>query len=534
MQPRNGRTGQASLTQTLGTDQSGMALIYATVLLPVVIGFALLAVDVGRFTTLNSSLQHGADALALAGAAELDGRPDAIQRAEGAMQAFITSNTALFTSSAAELDYDSVKTCYLQTLPASDDIQINHADCLSKIDPDMAMLAKYLQVIVDPKTYNTIFPATFVGAVSNSVNTDAEAVAGFQAAVCDFTPMFICNPYEEVGNTNIADATELMRHFDRENYPDRIGRLINMKQTGGNSAQYFPGNFGFLIPQGGDANPGANTLREQVGMANPPACFVADGVELRTGAITSVRFGFNTRFDLYEGPMNGKKSDESFRPAMNVRKGVANDTGNPCNPSEGDGSSDPDFSKLPRDNCFAAGNCTEMNGRMGDGNWNRADYWKRAHQNAAWPNDLPANASRYDVYKYELEKLDALVKQDSNGTPAGGEVGYPKCWNGDSSKLSNTPDRRIFHAAILNCRALNASAAYGPITGGSGKKLPVVAFGRFFLTEPVLSASASSDGKDKQRGNQTVSDGDIFAEMVGIDEPGNGDGVARDIVQLYR
>ena len=78
-----------------------------------------------------------------------------------------------------------------------------------------------------------LFPATFVGALSNSVSTQAEAVAGFQAAVCDFTPMFICNPYEAVGNMNVSESAELMKHFDRENYPDRIGRLIRMKQTGG-------------------------------------------------------------------------------------------------------------------------------------------------------------------------------------------------------------------------------------------------------------------------------------------------------------
>ena len=55
----------------LGGDQSGMALIYVTMSLPVIIGFGLLAIDVGRVTSLQSSLQHGADSLALAGAAEL-------------------------------------------------------------------------------------------------------------------------------------------------------------------------------------------------------------------------------------------------------------------------------------------------------------------------------------------------------------------------------------------------------------------------------------------------------------------------------
>ena len=49
-------------------DQSGIAVVYVAVALPVIIGFSLLAIDVGRLSTLQSSLQHGADALALAGA----------------------------------------------------------------------------------------------------------------------------------------------------------------------------------------------------------------------------------------------------------------------------------------------------------------------------------------------------------------------------------------------------------------------------------------------------------------------------------
>ena len=54
-----GRKGKIATPLPLRDDESGMALIYTTILLPVIVGFALLAVDVGRFTTLNSSLQHG-------------------------------------------------------------------------------------------------------------------------------------------------------------------------------------------------------------------------------------------------------------------------------------------------------------------------------------------------------------------------------------------------------------------------------------------------------------------------------------------
>ena len=77
-------------------DNSGIAVIYVAVALPVIIGFSLLAIDVGRLSTLQSSLQHGADALALAGAGELDRSPNAITRANKAITNLVTTNQSLF------------------------------------------------------------------------------------------------------------------------------------------------------------------------------------------------------------------------------------------------------------------------------------------------------------------------------------------------------------------------------------------------------------------------------------------------------
>lgn len=509
-------------------DRSAAALIYVTITLPVLIGFGLLAVDFGRLTTLQSTLQHGADALALAGAAELDRRPDAIDRANRAITELITTNKSLFGTTLVTIKNTNgaVSFDYYATLPSSDAVLLTGALPKSSSTEREAssLTARYIEVRVTPVNFNTIFPASFLGG-TNSTSARASAVAGFDAAVCDFTPMFICNPYESATNTNISDSTELFRHFDRVNYPDRIGRLINMKQTGGSTAQYFPGNFGFLVPPGA-SNPGASTLREYVGMAVPPACFVANGVELRTGAIESIRFGFNVRFDMYDGPMNGNRNNPDYRPAQNVRKGMANDKdngqGSACNPDDAASAA---HSGLLRDTCFNSNSCPYMSGRMGDGVWDKATYWSEAHNGESLPGDISGTyVTRYDVYQYELADMANRVQNDSNSTPLGGEVGYPACYNGASGTVNNSPDRRIFHAAVLNCRALDTSVAYGPIQGGSSNMLPVLAFVKFFITEPV--------GGDKT--NTSAADGDVWAEMVGIDMPGQANSVARDIVQLYR
>jgi hypothetical protein len=202
----------------------------------VLIGFGLLAIDIGRLTTLQSTLHHGADALALAGGAELDRRPDAIVRANRAITNLITTNTSLFGTTVVTINSSSVTTRYFASIPASDATPMPSGAGLSAGVAADNMDARFVEVTVTPVAFNTIFPASFLGAF-NSTAATATAVAGFDAAVCDFTPMFMCNPYEASTNTDFLEATELYKHFDRTNYPDRIGRLINMKQTGGSSAQ---------------------------------------------------------------------------------------------------------------------------------------------------------------------------------------------------------------------------------------------------------------------------------------------------------
>src|SRR5947207_12277618 len=96
-------------------DRSAAALVYVTVALPVLIGFGLLAIDIGRLTTLQSTLQHGADALALAGGAELDRRPDAIARAKRAITNLISTNTSLFGTSVVTINMSSVGDDYFDS-----------------------------------------------------------------------------------------------------------------------------------------------------------------------------------------------------------------------------------------------------------------------------------------------------------------------------------------------------------------------------------------------------------------------------------
>ena len=100
-------------------------------------------------------------------------------------------------------------------------------------------------------------------------------------------------------------------------------------------------------------------------------------------------------------------------------------------------------------------------------------------------------------------------------TPVG-ENGNSKlgtCFGGSTSAINDTPDRRVVYFAVVNCIEL------GPLHGNSAGDLPVEAFVRGFLTEPVADAS---DGPE------------IYLEIEDIARPGGEDGVLHDIVQLYR
>ena len=76
--------------KSLWQDTSGIMLPYVTMMLVVIIGGSLLAVD-ARLMSLQTQMQAAADALALAGARELNGKSDAEDRAISAINNLVTN-----------------------------------------------------------------------------------------------------------------------------------------------------------------------------------------------------------------------------------------------------------------------------------------------------------------------------------------------------------------------------------------------------------------------------------------------------------
>jgi hypothetical protein len=471
------------------SDTRGIILPYVTLMLVVIVGLAVLALDGARYMSLQTQLQNGADALALAGAAELDRLPDSQERAVRAIRALVVNSSLFGAGPQKNVQVADIR--FYRRLPATDD-----APESSGALADDPTSARFVSVTVKPVTLATVLPAALFGG-SNTMTTGASAVAGFDQVVCHVQPLYVCNPYETDGMT-YEGATAALQMATTE--PASRRRLIRLHQYSG-ANEYAAGDYGFLEAPSLGRDTAA--LIDALATVRPTACFVQSGVNFRPGFVGSARDAFNVRFDIYEGAMAANKNDATYRPAENVRKGYVGGAcrgvpatnwpiGSPPNQATG----------LPLDRTWP------RSSRIGGGDWDFSTYWQVNHGGSGRgpPNvdGAPASNSspptRYSVYRYEIEQ--GLAGDRSPG----GESGTPACYGGDD--VSDRTDRRILYAAVVNCRSLGLNA-------GARWNIPVAAFVKFFLTLPL-----------------TRSQTDVYVETVDLVRP--GDPVNFDLVQLYR
>jgi Flp pilus assembly protein TadG len=280
---------------------------YVAVMLPVLVGFALLALDGSRRMSLQTQMQAAADSLALAGARELNKRPGAESRAISAMAnahaPMKSSNTLFGVGSSPTLDYTFV--FYSNLSAASDGI----GGAVARGDSD----AKYVGVKITPQSWSTVLPASFLANIStNAFAVGADAVAGFAGtSVCSVAPIFVCNPYEESAGSMTDDqaTAALLSAFDD---PAILRRQLKLNRNG-----VGPGHFGWLNTP--DACDDATCMAKNVAAASG-ACYSDAGVSLAVGNKNAVEPYFDTRFDIYNQvpPLASPGADP---PAVNVRKG---------------------------------------------------------------------------------------------------------------------------------------------------------------------------------------------------------------------
>lgn len=482
----------------LSSDLRGYAMVLALLFMPVFIGMALLVLDIGRGNNAHSDLQAAADALALAGARELDGGADAIDRAKAAMTNLTNTVSYLDTggSSSQDLVYadedgNEFRVVFLTDIPDSDDTVLD-ADYLDDNATSDGTQAAYVWVGAQADDLTSFFFNPITRA-RETVPVGASAVATYTSAACDVTPLYICNPFES-SHINLQDAFAAGQLH---------GRLIKLHPKG--NATESPGNFGFLQVTGRNDNTtaSANAIRTIFAGAYNPTCYDAKLVTTKPGAATSIAQGINVRFDIYAGPFSNNAS--SYPPAQNVRKGYVYSGSNSCNASLTTNTSW--AMPFPPNATMAAPGSGAAGAFVGSGNWDIATYWAVNHPSRTLTqamldemNSMPGAASpgstvpsRYDVYRYEIDHNMVSDLSVGNGTGGRRESGNPMCAASKNPSVPpvSDPDRRVVFAALVDCLAHAAE-------GGGVNDYPVNAYASLFLVAPMRTSGGSDSTIDTE------------------------------------
>ncbi|RVD19940.1 pilus assembly protein TadG-related protein [Mesorhizobium sp. M4B.F.Ca.ET.017.02.2.1] len=492
-------------------DQRGVAMLFAAIMVPVLVGFALLAIDMSRANTLHNDLQKGVDALALAAAAELDGKSDSITRANRAIDNLLTNGTKFSTSGDHTLVRADLTITYLTGIPASDNIALSAAGVdansvnWASADPTAV---EFAEVTVNPSgvangagAFASIFPASFVGS-NDTMDLQPQAVAGFSQSICETVPIFMCNPFE---TTTPATNKTIQQAFAAGLTYSREYRILKVDSNPG------PGNFGLI-------DNSLTSLRDAIAIGTAGTCYQRDALTTKTGVtLGQVNAGLNVRFDIYSSSLKSQDKNWQYRPASNVRKGA----GKTSNCNKFVAATDGSAMGLP------PGNNYDSSTGMTDSTWDRSGYWALNHNGAAYPS-IPSSshptstaqpASRYDVYKYEISHN---LVDDKSPNPSK-ESGTPACFKGTTPTAD--PDRRLLNMAIVDCIADQSK-----INGHT--QLKPDGYASVFINSPIEKQDNSKDDEDSSANEKPIS-----LEIVDVDGPlGNNtlDKALRNEAQLYR
>ncbi|WP_032935169.1 Tad domain-containing protein [Mesorhizobium sp. WSM3626] len=459
----------------------GYVTALALIAMPLLLGFALLVIDVGRANNLHTDLQNATDSLALAGARELDGGSNSITRANDALAALVKNEARFGNGGPAIIDNTQVSAIYLDAIPPSDDTRIDAAWVTAHQTTD-GLKAVYLLVRSTPRAMTTLFPLP-VGLTLQTLNIQAEAVAVYDASACDVTPLFICNPFEPVGGS--GNNLTFQENFAQG---ATYGRQLILSFSGNSSPQ--PGNFGWLEV----AASGGNALRDALATGKPGLCYGMRGLQTKTGGtIGPAEQGINTRFGVYAGAM--KNNDPDTAPAYNVRRGEKDPTKTSSCSAYTEETDRTKAMALP-DWSLPGGTYSDQTlvggGVLKGDKWDYSAYWTLNHPGASAPSTFPKPTdptgsktipSRYDVYSYE-NKND-LVTGAANKAPNGetGEGASNRCYKGSGTISKTALDRRMVFAAVINC--------HQDLGNGHATITKPKAFVSLFLTKPMITNSTT-------------------------------------------
>lgn len=527
------------VSPNLASDQQGAIAPIFAVLLPVLLMFAALAVDVGRAYALRTELEIAVDAAALAAASQLDGRPDARARAIAAANGALTENSVRLAAQAENnIAVRQQDLCFM--IAAGD-------SCLDANDQRV----RAVKVTLQPRTLNLSFG---VFANLQSLSVDASATASFgtfvQPPPPPTIPLAVCREALPAG-------------FDPA---VNVGRSLLLRRRGTNGTA--TGNYVLIRPDSSWTNAQALDAlgRVSVDLGPTSAPIVGDATS------TVLAQWLNVRFDIFRVATSALTTNSAFAPSLNTMIGaetkkspasghcttIPSGTGSTGRPL-GCGGSKWNWMGLPCDD-----NLTSSASGLGSGSWRSSDYLNQVHGDVGasnWSAYGPARSSgsgptRFQVYNWELEQLRGwytstankdnfhnispqrrayedgprttsffyrnsnrwepddtfkgdrlLVSVNSNGslkTPANdGDWPLPVCNRTGLSTPAPARDRRVVRVMLADCGTAAAGAAISSV--GSIE---------LFLTNPVVESS-----------------GLAYAEILGAGVPEGGQ-LSKSLVRL--
>ena len=470
--------------------QNGAFLVISAVVFIVLLGFAALALDLGRIFVQQSEMQNAADAAARSGAMELDANEDARSRAVTAARDLLrhrghfSRNPELLEQLVYNPDDPTTSPIvFYSWIGSADDPPVHNpatycaqelggqwladrARCLSTEDAT----ARYMEIWLDPAragnadayTVDLLFlPVLEIlgDEVARFATVSARAVAGRHFFVCDYPPVMFCNPFEQVSKSfarAVADGDF------------QVGQTVVVRSQ---RDQWAPGNFGFLRPRtNGGTESGASALGRYMADPTLQGC-TTPWVHTQTGNIQSHPvWGWNTRF----GDYRNSYSADDYPPA-------------------------PVTLEYPRDEQY------DEQGRFGNGTWNRDEYWSTYHsyyregnQDARPKPDNWSEMTRWEVYNWEIgetgtDGLPPCAPDDAHGVPNWDSSDCPE-WGVEEDKLpmdlraraGSGPERRVLFTAIVDCQAQDIR--------GSDEGLANT-FAKFFILDRGVQGAGNSDAE---------------------------------------
>ena len=446
-----------------------------------------LVADLGRAYAERTRLQAWLDSLAVAVAGQLDGRPDALERADWVLRnaeiagAGIHSQASLSTGSEADsgAGFQVSEVIYLSDAPAQgfSSMTLEEIRAYETADPTEADFV-YMQA----RQETVPFTALALMSTTSSAEAPAYARVGARATAMPI-PGYSCG----------APIIAVCVPPDRLDDVERPGVQLKLRKN--LDGVWEPGEYGVVtdIPASDDRPcemfEEAERLACQLAVQAPGDSCPAT-VDMRAGDGIEVGGAMNTRFDIWSDGVDFLRGHPDIASDVNTITGTLYD----CDGAVYDTVSD--SMGLPEDPCFHNGTCGFVSPEVLPAELDL--YWSENHGGS-----MPfMPESRYEVYLYEI--LEGFLD------PEGPEDSTENLCNPNAEP---EPERRMVNVALVDCTDLETLQL---------SEVPVAGQIEGLLTSPVLDTTNAIVTFDGVHQNEFMQAGDIVRQDFDPAQPGPG------------